>query len=75
MTRAYRVGNTLSNASLQYLGIVFSFSFGVLLFNDAVTWMALAGMALIVGAGLAATLLRNQQQHNAPETRSPPYEI
>jgi drug/metabolite transporter (DMT)-like permease len=75
MTRAYRVGNTLSNASLQYLGIVFSFVFGVLLFNDTVTWMALAGMALIVAAGLGATVLRSRQQHNAPDTRSPPCEI
>ena len=72
MTRAYRIGRTLSNASLQYLGIVFSFGFGVLLFDDPVTWMALAGMALIVAAGLAATLLRSHQQHDAPDTRSPP---
>ncbi len=62
MTRAYRIGRTLSNASLQYLGIVFSFIFGVLLFDDPVTWTALAGMALIVAAGLAATLLRSNRQ-------------
>jgi len=58
MTRAYAVGGTLSNAALQYLGIFWSFVFGVLLFGDAVTWTALAGIALIVGAGLAATVLR-----------------
>jgi S-adenosylmethionine uptake transporter len=74
MTRAYRIGRTLSNASLQYLGIVFSFVFGVLLFNDPVTGMALAGMVLIVIAGLAATLLRSGQQHDAADTRSPPNE-
>ena len=62
MTRAYRIGHTLANASLQYLGIVFSFVFGVLLFDDAVTLSAVAGMALIVGAGLYATLLRSRQQ-------------
>jgi drug/metabolite transporter (DMT)-like permease len=61
MTRAYAIGRTLSNASLQYLGILFSFVYGVLLFADPVTWMALAGMALIVAAGLAATLLRSHQ--------------
>ena len=72
MTRAYRIGRTLTNASLQYLGIVFSFGFGVLLFDDPVTGMALAGMALIVAAGLAATLLRSRQQPDNPETRSPP---
>ena len=72
MTRAYRIGRTLSNASLQYVGIVFSFGFGVLLFDDPVTWMALAGMVLIVMAGLAATFLRSHQQQDAPDTRSPP---
>ena len=74
MTRAYRIGRTLTNASLQYLGIVFSFAFGVLLFDDPVTGMALAGMALIVCAGLAATLLRSRQQHDAADTRAPPNE-
>jgi len=74
MTRAYRIGRTLSNASLQYLGLVFSFIFGVLLFNDPVTWMALAGMVLIVIAGLAATFLRSGQQHDAADARSPPNE-
>jgi drug/metabolite transporter (DMT)-like permease len=62
MTRAYRIGATLANASLQYLGIVFSFAFGVLLFNDPVTASAVAGIVLIVGAGLYATLLRSRQQ-------------
>jgi S-adenosylmethionine uptake transporter len=74
MTRAYRIGRILTNASLQYAGIVFSFAFGVLLFDDPVTGMALAGMALIVIAGLAATLLRSSQQHDAADTRTPPNE-
>ena len=38
MTRAYGIGRTLVNASLQYLGIAFSFVYGVLLFDDPVTW-------------------------------------
>ena len=58
MTRAYATGRTLVNASLQYLGIAYSFLFGVLLFGDRVTWTAVAGMLLIVAAGLLATLLR-----------------
>lgn len=58
MTRAYGRGKTLVNACLQYLGIVFSFVYGVTLFSDPVTGWALAGMALIIAAGLAATLLR-----------------
>ena len=64
MTRAYSTGRTLVNASLQYLGIVYSFAYGVLLFNDPVTWMALAGMLLIMVAGLCATLLRS---HTLPQ--------
>lgn len=58
MTRAYAIGRTLSNATLQYAGIAFSFLFGWLIFDDAMTPMAVAGIVLIVGAGLAATLLR-----------------
>ncbi len=65
MTRAYRIGRTLTNASLQYLGIVYSFVFGVLLFDDVLTWPAIVGMVLIVGAGLYATLLRARQSQDA----------
>jgi drug/metabolite transporter (DMT)-like permease len=72
MTRAYSTGRTLVIASLQYLGIAFSFGYGVLLFADRVTWMALAGMILIVGAGLAATLLRSRS--GAPESANAPLE-
>lgn len=72
MTRAYSTGRTLVIASLQYLGIAFSFGYGVLLFADRVTWMALGGMMLIVGAGLAATLLRARS--SAPETANAPLE-
>lgn len=68
MTRAYAIGRALSNASLQYLGIVFSFAFGVLLFDDPVTWVALAGMALIICAGLAATRLRQRAPAAGPES-------
>lgn len=59
MTRAYASGSTLVIASLQYLGIGWSFVFGVLLFDDPVTALALLGMALIVVAGIAAARLRH----------------
>jgi drug/metabolite transporter (DMT)-like permease len=74
MTAAYRIGRTLVNASLQYLGIAFSFAFGVLWFDDPITASALGGIALIVGAGLAATMLRTSQQPDATDTRAPPPE-
>jgi drug/metabolite transporter (DMT)-like permease len=60
MTRAYATGRMLVIASLQYLGIAFSFGYGMLLFSDHMTWMSFGGMLLIVGAGLGATLLRSR---------------
>jgi drug/metabolite transporter (DMT)-like permease len=69
MTRAYSTGKMLVNASLQYLGIAFSFVYGVLLFKETVTWMALGGMLLIVFSGLAATLLRSKAA--APDSTLP----
>jgi S-adenosylmethionine uptake transporter len=63
ITRAYSRGRTLVNASLQYLGIAWAFGYGVILFGDRVTAMALSGMLLIVGAGLSATLLRSRSGH------------
>jgi S-adenosylmethionine uptake transporter len=75
MTRAYAIGRTLSNASLQYLGIAFSFLYGVFLFHDALTLSATAGIVLIVAAGLGATLLRaNTLPATASDTLSPPNE-
>jgi S-adenosylmethionine uptake transporter len=71
MTLAYASGATLGIAALQYLGIVFSFAFGVWLFQDPVTPLSLGGMLLIVAAGVAATLLRNRTPRSGtapPET-------
>jgi drug/metabolite transporter (DMT)-like permease len=70
MTRAYATGATLGIAALQYLGIAYSFGFGVWLFGDPVTPLALAGMLLIVAAGVVATLLRGA----APRSAAPPTE-
>lgn len=61
MTRAYSIGRPLVNASLQYLGIAFSFGYGVLLFDDRITWLSVLGMLLIVGAGVLAA----QSRHSA----------
>jgi S-adenosylmethionine uptake transporter len=73
MTRAYAIGKPLSNASLQYLGIVFSFVYGIVLFHDPLTWPAVGGMVLIVGAGLAASRLRaSTLAATAPDTLQPP---
>jgi drug/metabolite transporter (DMT)-like permease len=68
LTRAYARGRTLVNASLQYLGIAFSFLYGVLLFGDSVTFITISGMLLIVGAGIWATRLRTPSA--APQGRA-----
>jgi S-adenosylmethionine uptake transporter len=64
MTRAYTLGATLTNASLQYLGIVFASLFGVWLFDDALSPAAVLGIALIIAAGLAATYLQARTPHD-----------
>jgi len=68
MTRAYTVGSTLANAVLQYLGILFAFVYGVLLFGEAVTWPAAVGVVLIVVAGLMTSVARSHSPE-PPDTR------
>ncbi len=58
MTRAYAIGRPLANAALNYTGIAFAFAWGALVFGDPITLMAVAGVALIVAAGIAANGLR-----------------
>ena len=76
MTRAYAIGRPLVNASLQYLGIAFAFAFGVLLFDDPVHPLALAGMVLVIGSGIVATQLRHSAvpRQNARDTLPPDLE-
>lgn len=71
MTRAYAIGRPLVNASLQYMGIVFSFGYGVWLFDDPVTRLSLIGMGLIICAGVAATALRSK---SVPQAAAGPSE-
>jgi S-adenosylmethionine uptake transporter len=71
LTRAYRIGNMLVNASLQYLGIVWAFLYGVLLFDDPVTILSLLGMSLIALAGIAAARLREPRAIRKHENTFP----
>ena len=70
MTRAYSTakteGGTLLVANLQYSGIVFAAIYSVLLFGDRIDSWGWAGMALIVGSGIAATVLRQRAVPKAP---------
>jgi drug/metabolite transporter (DMT)-like permease len=70
MTRAYSSaktpGATLVVANLQYSGIVFSGIYSLLVFHDQIDSLGWLGMALIVGSGIAATVLRQRAVPRAP---------
>jgi drug/metabolite transporter (DMT)-like permease len=55
MTRAYAIGKTLVVANLQYIGIIFSSVWGMLLWGDRFDWHVWLGMAVILCSGLAVT--------------------
>ena len=67
MTRAYRQGATLVVASMQYSGIVFASIFSLTLFGDHIAPMGWIGIAVIVGSGILATVLRARA---LPDTRA-----
>ena len=52
MTRAYKVGNKFTVASLSYLTVVFSSMAGIVLLGDKITWQEIAGMVIIVASGI-----------------------
>jgi S-adenosylmethionine uptake transporter len=70
ITRAYAIGSTLSNAGLQYTGILFAVGYGVVLFGESLPWQSLVGIVLIVLAGLASTLLGRMPEPARPPTES-----
>jgi S-adenosylmethionine uptake transporter len=55
MTRAYRLGNTLVTANLQYTGIVFSSLWGILIWSDVLGVSGWLGIAVILVSGIVAT--------------------
>ena len=71
MTRAYKRGNTLLTANLQYAGIVFSSLWGILVWSDKLNWISWLGMALIVASGIATTLTRARATDKHPTPATP----
>ncbi|MBB6581549.1 DMT family transporter [Ralstonia solanacearum] len=71
MTRAYKRGNTLLTANLQYTGIVFASGWGMLLWHDHLNALSWVGMVLIIGSGIVTTVMRARQSgvaHPTPQT-------
>ena len=65
MTRAYRLGNMLVPAKLQYTGIVFSSLLGILIWNDLLGWLSWAGIVVILASGLIATFYNTRNARRA----------
>lgn len=63
MTRAYRLGNTLVTANLQYVGIVFSSIWDILIWRDTLSWLSWLGIVVVLSSGVIATFYntRNNQ--------------
>jgi len=72
MTRAYKRGNTLLTANLQYAGIVFSSIWGMLVWSDRLNWISWMGMGLIVASGIATTLARARESTDVQPTAATP---
>ena len=70
MTRAYASAKTqrgtLVVANLQYSGIVFAAIYSVALFGGQIPPMGWVGLALIVGSGIVATVLRARAAPGTP---------
>ena len=55
MTRAYKRGNTLMSASLAYSTVIFASLFGMLFWQETLSFGAWSAIALIVASGLVST--------------------
>lgn len=67
LTRAYKRGNTLLTANLQYAGIVFGCGWGILIWQDRLDWLSWLGMAMIITSGVATTLIRAREDARAAQ--------
>ena len=56
MTRAYNRGRTLMAASLAYSTVIFASLFGMLFWQETLSFGAWLAIALIVASGVVATL-------------------
>ncbi|MFM2399136.1 MAG: hypothetical protein RL341_1293 [Pseudomonadota bacterium] len=64
LTRAFSRGRTLLTSTLQYLVVVFAALWGFLFAGELLGATALTGMAIILAAGVAATILTVRSNPN-----------
>lgn len=57
MTHAYRVGHTLVVGALAYSTIIFAALFGLLFWQEALSWSARLGMFIIIASGVLSLRL------------------
>jgi drug/metabolite transporter (DMT)-like permease len=60
MTRAYRYGNALIVANLQYSSIIFTSILGIVIWQDQLDWLGWASILLILTSGLGATFYNHR---------------
>ena len=64
-TRSYAYGNMLLSSCLGFSAIPFSAVISMILFGESVTVTTLAGMSLIIAAGVAATITTKRSEARA----------
>lgn len=62
MTRAWGAGNMLLTSALQFSAIVFAAFIGLICFGEPITLQSAIGIAVIIAAGVSATLLTKRAQ-------------
>lgn len=63
MTKAFQTGKTNQVAPFKYVEVIFTVSFGLLLFNEIYTFWSLLGITLIIGS-LVLNVLYKEHKNN-----------
>lgn len=66
LTRAYKVGNKFTVASLSYLTVVFSSLAGVWFLGDKISWQEALGMGIIVASGILSSMKPSWRRRKSP---------
>ena len=69
ITKAYKVGNTLGNAGLSYLTVVFSILIGMIFFREIPDYFGILGVIFIIMSGMIASINDAKAQANRIESQ------